>query len=202
MEGTKIVLASQSPRRKELLERAGIEFTIIPSTMDENSNCKEPDKLAEELALTKARDVAQNIKNTETAKDCEKVVVIGADTVVAKDELVLGKPVDEDDAVWMISQLQGDVHQVYTGVAFVVLENGKTSEHSFVEKTDVYVSPMTEDEIKTYVSTGEPMDKAGAYGIQGQFCVYVEKINGDYSNVVGLPIARVYNVLKTKIVTI
>ena len=208
MNKTRIILASQSPRRKELLEKVGIEFEIIPSQVEENVQAQTPSQVAQELALLKARDVMEMCKARGLD---ERIIVIGADTVVAQGDLVLGKPCDEDEAVWMIKQLQGNTHQVYTGVAICVSEKAdgsimetnlveKTSEQikeiSFAQKTDVTVYEMDDTEIKSYVDSGEPMDKAGAYGIQGKFCAFVEKIDGDYNNVVGLPISRVYHELK------
>ena len=128
-------------------------------------------------------------------------MVVGADTVVAFDGKILGKPKDKEDAVRMIRMLQGHIHQVYTGVTLVFC--GKLSGESvsvvdkitFAEKTDVHVCPMTEEQIRAYVETGEPMDKAGAYGIQGYFAAWVQGISGDYNNVVGLPVGRVYRTM-------
>ena len=127
--------------------------------------------------------------------DSREICVIGADTVVVCDGQILGKPKDRDDAVRMIRLLQGRDHQVMTGVTVIL--NGQ--QESFCEMTDVHVYPMTEEEIAAYVATGEPDDKAGAYGIQGAFGVYIRGIDGDYNNVVGLPIARLYHVLSRKI---
>lgn len=117
-------------------------------------------------------------------------VIIGADTVVAVDGQILGKPADRADAVRMLRLLQGKEHQVITGVTVILKESGKTV--SFAEVTKVYIFPMTEEQIEQYIETGEPMDKAGAYGIQGKFAVYVSGIEGDYNNVVGLPVGRLY----------
>lgn len=189
----KIVLASASPRRRELLSQIGLVPEIIPSTVEEVVSDTEPEKVVMSLSLQKAGDVAQKLKNQGKMTD---TVVIGADTVVAAGRQILGKPKDREDAVRMIRSLQGGVHQVYTGVTLIA--SGKDGEwvRTFYEETHVTVYPMEEEEIARYVSSGEPDDKAGAYGIQGLFAAYIEKIDGDYSNVVGLPVGRVYQELK------
>ena len=130
-------------------------------------------------------------------KNAKDILVIGADTVVAYGGQILGKPADEADAKRMLSMLSGNVHSVYTGVTFVIIgKDGRTGESSFVEKTDVHMFAMSEQEIDRYIASGEPMDKAGSYAIQGKCGIYIEKIDGDYYNVVGLPIARMYQSLK------
>ncbi len=185
----KIVLASASPRRKELLEQIGIIPDIRPSEVEEEKNEEDPAKLVENLSYIKAADVASR---------CEAgTLVIGADTVVSvcpKGEdgpVILGKPGNEENAKVMIHQIQGHVHQVYTGVTIILCqEEGKYAGSTFSEKTDVEVYDMKEAEISAYVSTGEPLDKAGAYGIQGSFAAYIKGIHGDYTNVVGLPLGR------------
>ena len=182
----KYILASASPRRKELIRMIGIDAEIVPSTLAENVITDDPERLVRELALQKARDVASRFSNGE--------IVIGADTCVYAAESILGKPATKDEAMAMIAMLQGNVHRVYTGVA--VVKCGEGGEVYFVEKTDVHVFPMTAEEIFAYVETGEPMDKAGAYGIQGAFCKFIERIEGDYYNVMGLPVGRLYRTLK------
>ena len=192
----RVILASASPRRLDLLRQVGIEPEIEPSHVEEVITSTVPDQVVMELSRQKAEDIAA----LHTGEDA---VVIGADTVVAYDGKILGKPKDEADAVRMIRSFQGKVHQVYTGVTLVFC--GKAGERpddrwktiTFAEKTDVFVCPMTEEQIRGYVKTGEPMDKAGAYGIQGRFVVWVKEISGDYNNVVGLPIARLYQELKS-----
>ena len=181
------ILASASPRRKELIGLLGIDVKIVPSTLEENVQTNDPERLVRELALQKARDVASRFENGE--------IVIGADTCVYVDESILGKPSSKDEAMAMLAMLQGNVHRVYTGVALIHCESEK-KEFYFVEKTGVHVYPMTAEEILAYVETGEPMDKAGAYGIQGVFCRHIEKLEGDYYNVVGLPVGRLYQELK------
>ncbi|WP_313133105.1 Maf family protein [Anaerocolumna sp.] len=184
----KIILASGSPRRKEILEQVGISFGVVASKDEEVIQKSKPEEIVEELATKKACSVASNME--------EGTVVIGADTMVALNDQVMGKPKGEQDAKDMIRKLQGKKHQVYTGVCAVIKEAGKENRIiSFVQCTDVWVYPMTEEQIDAYVASGEPMDKAGAYGIQGKFAVYIEKIEGDYLNIVGFPVSRLYQTL-------
>lgn len=181
---TRIILASASPRRRELLTQVGITPEVMPSHVEEVVTSTEPDQVVMELSAQKAEDVAAMYLNSD-----RDLVVIGSDTVVAVDGEILGKPHDEADAVRMISMIQGRTHQVYTGVTMIF---GTTGERvTFAEKTDVHVYPMTETQIRQYVATREPMDKAGAYGIQGYFAAYIQGISGDYNSVVGLPVGRV-----------
>ncbi len=189
----RLVLASSSPRRRELLEQIGLHPEIIPSTVEEKVTDTDPVKVVESLSLQKAGDVAEKCRKDEPE---EETVIIGADTVVAIDGRILGKPRDREDALRMINLIQGRTHQVYTGVTLIVDRNGKERVRTFSEETHVTVYPMDEKEIQDYVSSGEPDDKAGAYGIQGRFAAYIKKINGDYSNVVGLPAGRVCQELK------
>lgn len=181
----RIILASASPRRKELLEQVGILPEIEPSHVEEVIRSKVPEEVVMDLSRQKARDIAGNHAG-------ENVIVIGADTVVAVDGRILGKPVSSEDAACMITALQGRKHQVYTGVTIIDCgtSSAEAGEKTFVERTDVEVYPMTAGQIEAYVNTGEPMDKAGAYGIQGKFAAYVKGIIGDYNNVVGLPVGR------------
>lgn len=186
----KIILASGSPRRRELLEQIGIPFEVMTSNADEITDAEEPEKIVKELSGMKAQAVFDEC----IKKDGEyrNAVVIGADTIVYHDGRVLGKPKTREEAKKMIYSLSGKEHCVYTGVTIL----GCGQPVSFAEKTVVFVHDMSEEEIETYVSTGEPMDKAGAYGIQGRFAAYVSSINGDYNNVVGLPVSRVYKELR------
>ena len=186
----KIILASGSPRRKELLEQAGISFTIKVSEADETITKKEPWEAVMELAARKARAV------TESGLEEEDVIVIGADTVVAVDGKILGKPHSKEETEEMLRLLSGRVHQVCTGVALLSRNQGSWRERTFYEETQVEMYPITEEEIREYVATGEPMDKAGAYGIQGRAAIFVKGIQGDYNNVVGLPVSRLYQELK------
>ena len=180
----KIVLASGSPRRRELMHQMGIDdFEILPARGEENApEGLTPAQLVEQLALQKAREVAA------LRPDC---AVIGADTVVALGDEVLGKPESEARAKEMLRALSGRHHQVYTGVA--VLAGGEKYTH--VECTEVEFRALADEEIDAYVATGEPMDKAGAYGIQGRACTLIRGIRGDYYNVVGLPVCALHEML-------
>lgn len=187
----KFILASKSPRRRELLENIKIDFEIIESTTDESIIDKtlSTDLYVRELALLKATDVAGRFKG-------EDVYVIGADTVVAIDDEILGKPSDNDDAVNMFKKLSGREHYVYTGICVV---HAKTMEAcSAYEKTDVKFCDITDEDINKYLSKDSVLDKAGAYGIQGVAGVFVEKINGDYFNIVGLPVHKLSILLKNE----
>lgn len=191
----RIILASGSPRRRELLEQIGLKFEIMLSDTEENIDEKSPEKLVESLSRQKAEAVFSMLP------DKEEVLVIGADTVVAREDSVLGKPEDEKAAIEMLKKLSGRDHQVYTGVTLLYRPAGKHSAEkvqrkTFHEVTEVRFFPLTEGEIAAYVETGDSMDKAGAYGIQGYFARYVESIEGDYNNVVGLPVGRVYQEAK------
>lgn len=201
MNNKKIILASGSPRRKELLSQIGLSFTVRVSEADEHTEETKPEKLVCILSERKALAVWDEL----TEEEKKESILIGADTVVAVDDRILGKPADETEAFRMIELLQGRSHQVYTGVTILrqgglqPLEEGTGTcgiqKKQFFEKTDVLVYPMSEEEITAYVKTGEPLDKAGAYGIQGNFAAYIQGINGDYSNVVGLPVGRLYHEL-------
>ena len=179
-----IILASQSPRRRELLERMGIsQLDIIPAKGEERSDPNlTPEQLVEELSRQKAAEIAAGNPDA---------LIIAADTVVAVDGTVLGKPHDRDDAVRMLQTLSGREHTVYSGLT-VCWQGRSVTQH---EATAVRFRPLTQDDIHHYVSTGEPMDKAGSYGIQGYGCTLVEGISGDYYNVVGLPVCRLSQIL-------
>lgn len=195
------ILASASPRRRELLEQAGWNFQVCPAQGEEVITASSPEQVVQELAAQKAHEVAAMVRSYEenhrelmTPQD---MIVLGADTVVAADGEIFGKPRDEEDAYRMLHLLSGRSHFVYTGVALVLLDaSGRAGEHVFYEKTEVCMREMNDMEIRRYIATAEPMDKAGAYGIQGKCAVYIDKINGDYNNVVGLPVAAVYRELK------
>ena len=180
-----LILASASPRRAELLRNAGIEFTVVPSNIPEEPQPGEdPVTMALRLAREKAREVFR--KNPEK-------FVLSADTVVVVDHQMLAKPENSDDAVRMLRLLSGRTHEVVTGVCLV--GPGK-NEDVRAEKTRVTFNPVAEDEIRAYVATGDPMDKAGGYGIQGIASRWIPKIAGDYFNVVGLPVALVWKMLR------
>lgn len=179
LDNLKVVLASASPRRKELLSLIFNEYDICPADCDE--------ALPEGIKAQEAVEYLSLIKNKATVEICdENSLVISADTVVAVEGEILGKPQDKEDARRMISLLSGREHQVFTGVTLSLKGNFKT----FSEKTDVVFYKLTDKEIEDYISTDEPYDKAGAYGIQGKAGLLVKAVNGDYYNVVGLPVAR------------
>ena len=214
----RFILASGSPRRKELLEQIGINPEIIPSDIDEKVTGSVPEELVISLSKSKTMDIASKLQKSERSDDislsaCTPVssegispaashqnkitLILGADTVVSVDGHILGKPHYHEEAAEMIRSIQGRSHQVYTGVTIIARNStGQDTIDSFAVKTDVNVYPMTEEEIIAYAESSEPMDKAGAYGIQGAFAKYIKGIEGDYNNVVGLPVAEVYQRIK------
>ncbi len=186
----RIILASQSPRRKKLLELFGFSFEVSPSAIQETSSESDPVKLVEDLAHQKAVDIALS---------CPNSLIIGADTIVLHNGNILGKPKNAVEASKMLNELSGTQHSVHTGVALI-----ETNEHShiknsitFSEKTEVTFDVLNQNEIDHYIATGSPMDKAGSYGIQDDWgALFVKKLHGDYYNVVGLPLNRLYSKLK------
>lgn len=184
-ENIDVVLASGSPRRKELLEQIGVKFRVIRSECDEVIRESEPDRIVMQLSADKAHDVARRLGS-------DKALIIGADTIVVCDGKILGKPADASDAARMLGMINGRVHSVFTGVTVIYGDKSV----SFAEETKVNVIAMSNDEIAEYISTKDPMDKAGAYGIQGYFARYVSGIEGDYNNVVGLPVSRLMSTIK------
>lgn len=189
MNKYRLILASGSPRRKEILESQGFSFEVVKSEREEKTKETIPSKVVRDLSEQKALDAYDSLLGKRDT------VILAADTVVAKDGEILGKPVDKEDAVRMLGILQGGTHEVYTGVTLLICGD-EVKTIRIQEKTEVTMYPMTEEEISDYVASGEPMDKAGAYAIQGKCAVYIEKICGDYNNVVGLPVAAVYQELK------
>lgn len=188
----KIILASASPRRRELLGQIGIGFEVRISNVEERVTTVEPAAVVEELSRQKAEAVYASLE-----ADVEDVLVVGADTVVALEGQILGKPSDPEQAAEMLRRLAGNIHGVYTGVTLLYRSgSGMVQRRVFHESTKVEFFSMTEEEIRRYVQSGECMDKAGAYGIQGLFARYVKKIEGDYNNVVGLPVGRLYQEAK------
>lgn len=179
-----LILASASPRRRELLQTAGLPFNVHVSKAQEHI---EPGTAPTDAVMQLAKQ-----KAIAVAAECPDDLVLGADTIVVCDGIILGKPTDRADAARMLRLLSGRTHCVYTGVCFV--QNGQAQ--TFFEKTQVTFYPLTDDEIQSYIDTGEPMDKAGAYGIQGRGCTLVQSICGDYFNVVGLPVAAVCRKLR------
>lgn len=191
MHYMKIVLASASPRRQELLRKVGLSFEVIPADIVEHVTTSDPSRAVQELSSQKAEAVYRGISSGGSG-----LLVIGADTVVADGGRILGKPKSEEEAVQMLRALSGHMHQVYTGVTLLLAAEGRVrQQNTFCECTEVDVCAMTDREIREYVATGDPMDKAGAYGIQGIFARYVRGIRGDYNNVVGLPVSALYHAL-------
>lgn len=187
------ILASASPRRKELLKKTGISFEIIPSSIEEKITKTIPSDIVMELAEQKARAVYESL--TPSGAGDKDLTVIGADTIVVYRGEILGKPADKSEAYDMLSMLSDRTHQVYTGVSLIVRKQGKVDVRTFYEKTDVTFYPVHKDDLRSYVESGDSLDKAGAYGIQGDFAIHVKEIKGDYNNVVGLPIGRLYQEL-------
>lgn len=180
-------MASASPRRRELLEQVGLPCEVMPSEITEhNFGMADPEALVKRLALSKARDVARKVKEG---------IVIGADTVVVYRGKILGKPIDEADAEGMLRKLSGHEHEVMTGLAIVDVDRGEEAVECV--KTKVKFRRLSPEEIREYVATGEPLDKAGAYGIQGKGAALVKSIEGCYYNVVGLPLAKLVEMLKS-----
>lgn len=212
-QNVRLVLASASPRRRELLSQIGLEFTVMPSTKEENAKTTEAGALVQELSRQKAVDIWEQLsgdqgQNPDTdqeqiseetqepnlnEKRQPELLVIGADTVVCCEGKILGKPHSREAAAEMLTVLQGRSHEVYTGVTLY----SQSETVTFFECTQVEFYPMTEVEISEYIDSKEPMDKAGAYGIQGLGARFVKGIRGDYNNVVGLPVGRLYQELKS-----
>ena len=179
-----LILASASPRRQELLRQIGLEFQVFPADVDEHIQGGTPVQIVKELARRKAYYVAEQVRND----GC----ILGADTVVALDSQIMGKPADREEAISMLASLQGNIHRVCTGVCAVKKRGKEIQKILFAEETKVSIYKMEMWEIEEYADTLEPMDKAGAYGIQGIFAKYIQCIQGDYNNVVGLPVSRIY----------
>lgn len=215
----KIILASQSPRRQEILSQGGYEYEVCVSSAEEQIPPEElenltPQELVEKLARVKAEDVyrrncsknmEKSMTDNQAADSVEEITVIGADTVVAVDGCVLGKPKTEDEAKQMLARLSGRTHDVFTGVCILWTDSDTQEEihgNTFHCHTKVTFYPMTEEEIDNYVATGDCMDKAGAYGIQSGAAKYIQGIEGDYLNVVGLPLSKIYHVLREKLINL
>ena len=213
-QNVRLVLASASPRRRELLSQIGLEFTVMPSTKEENAKTTEAGALVQELSRQKAVDIWEQLSGGQgqnpdadqeqiseetqepnlNGKRQPELLVIGADTVVCCEGKILGKPHSREAAAEMLTALQGRSHEVYTGVTLY----SQSETVTFFECTQVEFYPMTEVEISEYIDSKEPMDKAGAYGIQGLGARFVKGIRGDYKNVVGLPVGRLYQELKSR----
>ena len=182
------ILASKSPRRHELLDMVGVEHEVITSDCDENIEYSGPADMVCRLSELKAEAVAKELPAGEEA------IIIGSDTIVYYDGEVLGKPKSEEDAFRMLSELSGNTHSVFTGVTIIDPSAGK--KETFFEETKVTFYDVTEEEIRAYIKTGDPLDKAGSYGIQGKGAFLVQRIEGDYYTVVGLPVAHLLQSLK------
>lgn len=185
----KVILASASPRRKELLGQICSEFVCIPSRKEEKITNLLPEDVVCELSLQKAEDVEGQVEKQGD------MLIIGSDTVVAYEDVIMGKPRDEADAYRMLSVLQNNTHRVCTGVTLIFYRAGKRNVRTFYETAHVTMYSMSEDQIRAYIATKEPMDKAGAYAIQGKCAVYIKSLSGEYNTVVGFPIARIYQEL-------
>ena len=193
----KIILASASPRRRELLTQIGLEFEIITADVEEHSDSREPAQVVMDLSALKAEAVLAQMAQ-QGLLQTEDVLVLGADTIVSCDGRILGKPKDEQEAISMLERLQDRGHQVYTGMTLLYRRAGESQpvKKQFFEETEVFFYPMNRTEIEDYVASKDPMDKAGSYGIQGFCARYIKGIQGDYNNVVGLPVGRLYQEMK------
>lgn len=185
----KVILASKSPRRAALLDLIKIDFEVMPSSYNEKiNNSLDVETLAKELAYGKALNVFDNTQGDRT--------IIAADTMVVKNGRIYGKPKDRADAIKMLKELQGDTHSVYTSLVILIEDRGEYKEYKEVVRTDINVNEISDEEIIEYVDTEEPYDKAGAYAIQSSFCKYIDTIEGNYMSVIGLPVDKVYTILK------
>jgi len=185
----RIILASKSPRRASIMDLARIDYEIIPSNYEEKMEVTDDiEDLAIKLAYGKAKDVFENTQGYRA--------VIGADTMVVKDDNIYGKPEDREEAIKMLNNLQGETHTVYTGLVIMIENDDGVKEYKEAIKTDVTINSMTEEEIEDYVDYEEPYDKAGAYAIQSSFTRYISDVEGNYMSVIGLPVDRVYEILK------
>lgn len=185
----KIILASRSPRRRELMDLAKFDYEILVSDFEEKVDTKLPlEEQSKELAFGKAKAVFDNTQGDRA--------IIGSDTLVILGENQLGKPKNREEAVQMLKNLQGRSHFVYTSLAVLIEEKGEYKEYKELSKARVFIKKMSDAEIESYVDSEEPFDKAGAYAIQSCFAVFIEKIEGDYASIVGLPISRLHSILK------
>lgn len=192
----KVILASASPRRKELLAGICSQFECIPSQKEEKITKTLPEEVVCELSLQKAVDIEEQLEKEED------MLIIGSDTVVAYEDTIMGKPQDEADAYRMLSALQNNTHRVCTGVTLILYRGGQRTVRTFYEAANVTMYPMSEEQIRAYIATKEPMDKAGAYAIQGKCAVYIKSLSGEYNTVVGFPIARIYQELLKEGITL
>lgn len=192
-----IILASESPRRKEIMETMGISYKVITSNVEEVVEENKPEEMVQAIARLKTEEVLK--KQRQLYPQYQEVIILGADTMVFYKDHALGKPKNEQDAIRMLSMLSEDSHHVITGVSIIIANNyGFEERISFAVSTKVTVQPLTLEQILDYIATGEPMDKAGAYAIQGKFGIYIKEIAGDYYNIVGFPISKINEVLLQK----
>ena len=186
----RLILASGSARRRDLMTMCGYEFSVIPCAAEEEHTAASPAELVERLSLAKARAVFDSLPEDEKTE----AVVVGSDTVVALEGRIIGKPADEADAFDILKAESGKTNVVFTGVA-VVSAAGESVTH---DEATVRFAELTDDEINAYIATGEPMDKAGAYAIQGRFSLFINGIEGSYHTVVGLPVHLLYPMLAAR----
>ncbi|EGZ17109.1 hypothetical protein PHYSODRAFT_314591 [Phytophthora sojae] len=199
LRSRRVILASQSPRRLELLRDCGLTFEVIPSTFEENlpkERFPTPDLYVIENAKQKALEVLNRVSKDTEAGSKLPMVVIGCDTVVVQDGVILEKPKDEQDAFNMLTKLSDRPHEVFSGVALFTAERGADNPHLFFEKTSIVFGPLEPEDIRAYIATGEPMDKAGAYGLQGRARCFVQEVHGCSNNVIGFPVQRFCQELK------
>ncbi|HKL99187.1 MAG TPA: Maf family protein [Mobilitalea sp.] len=187
----RVILASESPRRKEIMDIMGIPYETMPANVLEVVAETDPADMVQALAAKKAKHIAAKMD-----RPAGEYIIIGADTMVFYQGNALGKPKDSEDAVQMLSMLSGHIHEVITGVYIIIRSKyGNDKDISFAVSTKVTVQPLTMEQIEAYVATGEPFDKAGSYAIQGKFGIFIKEITGDYYNIVGFPIAKIYEKL-------
>lgn len=185
----RVILASSSPRRAAIMDLAEIEYEVLPSKFEEILNSDlDVEEQSKELAYGKAKEVFDRTQGDRA--------IIGADTIVVKDGKIYGKPHDKVNAVKMLKDFQGNIHTVYTSIAILIESGGEFKEFQETIKTDIMVHEMSDEEIEDYIDKEEPFDKAGAYAIQSSFCKYIDDIEGNYMSVIGLPVDRVYQILK------
>lgn len=185
----KVILASGSPRRKELMDMLGIDYEVIVSNADETlEDGLSLEEQSKRLGYIKAKAVFDELSGDR--------IVIGSDTMVVKDGKIYGKPKDKQDAINMLNELKNDKHQVITSIAILIQKENKYEEYLDCDITDVYISDISDKEIEEWLNTGKAYDKAGGYAVQEEFTKYIDKTDGNYTTVVGLPINKVYQILK------
>jgi septum formation protein len=183
----KLVLASQSPRRKELLGHLKIPFDVLSENVDEQSHHENPVEYCRQIALTKGEAVVNKLKNHKTD---DSFYVVSADTIVCLNGKIFNKPANRDEAREFLKELSGNTHSVYTAVCLFILQSGKVKQHSFVDEAKVSFDHITHEIMERYLDTGDSLDKAGAYGIQNGSLTFISKVDGSYSTVVGFPLSR------------